>query len=168
MECYDLDITFIPEFLHERFAVADFVSQDLLIIGTSYPNSKIDVIKECHKGYYKKLIICDPTEAELVKYFNNVYNATLITFANSFYTICNKLRVSYDNVKSIAVQREHINDTYLNCSEDLRGFGGMCLPKDTKALAYLAKSLGVDVKFFSHLISENAKYKTTVFEGMRL
>ena len=42
-----------------------------------------------------------------------------------------------------------------------------CLPKDTAALNYLAKSLGTNVEFFDNILTENAKYKTTVFEGMR-
>ena len=65
------------------------------------------------------------------------------------------------------VQREHINDCYLNCREDLRGFGGMCLPKDTKAINFLVKELGIDVDFFNSILEENDKYEVTVFSGMR-
>ena len=43
----------------------------------------------------------------------------------------------------------------------------MCLPKDTSAIASIAKELNLDVKFFEMLLSENNKYKTTVFRGMR-
>ena len=107
------------------------------------------------------------TEAELVKYFNNVYNSTLITFANSFYEICQKLSADYTNVKNAAVLREHINDQYLDCNNNFRGFGGVCLPKDTKALSHLSKNLEIDNNFFQTLMDINNKLKITVYEGMR-
>ena len=110
----------------------------------------------------------DIKEAELCKYFNNVYNATLITFANSFYEICKGLGVDYTTVKNAISKREKIADVYLECNENMRGFGGVCLPKDTAALDSLAKELNLDVDFFRMIISENKKYKTTVFKGMRL
>ena len=65
-------------------------------------------------------------------------------------------------------KREKIADVYLECNENMRGFGGVCLPKDTAALDSLAKELNLDVDFFRMIISENKKYKTTVFKGMRL
>ena len=43
----------------------------------------------------------------------------------------------------------------------------MCLPKDTSALAYLARELNLDIDFFDNIIKENTKYKITVFRGMR-
>ena len=101
------------------------------------------------------------------KYFNNVYNATLVTFANSMYELCKSLQIDYTKVKNAIVNRDHINDTYLECNKDLRGFGGMCLPKDTRNLAAIAREKGLDVEFFKSIIEENKKYKTTVFDGMR-
>jgi UDP-glucose 6-dehydrogenase len=65
------------------------------------------------------------------------------------------------------VQRNNINDAYLDCNESIRGFGGACLPKDTKAFAVLVKELGLDMRLFETIVQENAKFKTTVFEGMR-
>ena len=65
------------------------------------------------------------------------------------------------------VNRENILDKYLDCNENLRGFGGMCLPKDTTAIAALVKQLNLDINFFDMILSENNKYKTTVFNGMR-
>jgi UDPglucose 6-dehydrogenase len=164
----NLQICFVPEFLRERSASIDFIeNHDLCVIGTE-SDKVFEVIKQAHGKYPKEFIKLTPTEAEFVKYFNNVYNATLITFANSMYEVCNSLDVNYTNVKNAAVHREHITDIYLDCNDNFRGFGGVCLPKDTKALDFLAKQNNLDVEFFSTLIKENSKYKTTVFKGMRL
>ena len=75
--------------------------------------------------------------------------------------------INYSNVKETIIDRDHINDVYLDCNENLRGFGGMCLPKDTSAIAMLAKQLNLDIEFFNTILLENEKYKTTVFKGMR-
>jgi UDPglucose 6-dehydrogenase len=160
-------ICFVPEFLRERCAIADFCeNHDLLVIGTS--NERIfSSIKKSHGKYPKKVIKVSETEAEFCKYFNNIYNATLITFANSFYEVCKAMDVNYTNVKETIINRDHINDVYLDCNDNVRGFGGMCLPKDTSALVSLIKELNLDVDFFNMVLNENEKYKTTVFNGMR-
>jgi UDPglucose 6-dehydrogenase len=160
-------ICFVPEFLKERSAKEDFTSNhDLCIIGTT-SESVYELVRECHGPYPKIFKMLTETEAEFCKYFNNAYNATLITFANSFYQICKEKGVDYTNVKGAMVLRDHINDVYLGCSEALRGFGGMCLPKDTKALATLCEDLNLNVDFFKMILKENSKYKVTVFGGMR-
>ena len=161
-------IAFVPEFLRERCATKDFIkNQDLLVIGTN-SEEDYEIIKSIHKNLPKTVVKSTPTEAEFVKYFNNCYNATLITFANSLCTICDKMGVNYSNVKEMAVLRSHINDVYLNSSAEIKGFAGMCLPKDTKALDFLSKSLDLKVEFFGDLIKENEKFEKTVFKGMRL
>tara|TARA_R110000782_G_scaffold121065_4_gene212139 strand:+ start:1586 stop:2380 length:795 start_codon:yes stop_codon:yes gene_type:complete len=160
-------ICFVPEFLRERSALTDFTeNHDVCIIGTQ-DKLIFNLIKETHGHYPRKFVQTTPTEAEVCKYFNNVYNATLVTFANSFYEVCKSLDVDYKKVKSAIVNRDHINDIYLDCNKNLRGFGGMCLPKDTSAMSYLSKTHNLDVEFFDTILSENKKYKTTVFKGMR-
>jgi UDPglucose 6-dehydrogenase len=163
----NLEICFVPEFLRERCAVTDFMeNHDVCIIGT-HKQEVFDLVKEAHGRYPKQFVKVIPIEAEFCKYFNNVYNATLITFANSFYEICKATGVDYSKVKDAMVKRDHITDIYLDCNENIRGFGGMCLPKDTKALAHLCKDLEVPVTFFQIVLDENDKYEVTVYGGMR-
>ncbi len=160
-----LKICFVPEFLRERCAVTDFTeNHDVCIIGTNSKDA-FNKIKECHGNLPDKFVQVSPMEAEFCKYFNNVYNAMLIIFANSFYEVCEQSGVDYSNVKNAIVNRKHINGNYLECNKNFRGFGGMCLPKDTAAMAKLAEQ--TNVEFFKNLLEENAKYKTTVYEGMR-
>jgi len=160
-------ICFVPEFLRERCAVSDFTeNHDLCVIGTNNDEA-FELIKRAHGKYPEKVVKLSTTEAEFVKYFNNVYNATLITFANNFYEICEEMDVNYANVKNAVVNRKHISDNYLDCNVNFRGFGGVCLPKDTKALSKLSDDLKVKGKFFKTILNENERYKTTVFDGMR-
>jgi UDPglucose 6-dehydrogenase len=160
-----LEICFVPEFLRERCAITDFTeNHDVCIVGSN--NKKVfEKVKQCHGNFPDKFIQVTPSEAEFCKYFNNVYNAMLIIFANSFYEICTKHDVNYSNVKNAIINRNHINANYLECNKNFRGFGGVCLPKDTAAIANLAQE--TNVEFFKNLLKENAKYKITVYEGMR-
>ena len=163
----DLEICFVPEFLRERCAISDFTdNHDICIIGTDKEHV-YEKVKQSHGDYPKEFVKLSSTEAEITKYFNNIYNATLITFANSFYEICKSLDINYKNIKKAISKRDHIDGRYLDCNENLRGFGGVCLPKDTLAIAQLVKKLNLDIDFFDILLKENLKYKTTVLEGMR-
>lgn len=163
----DMIICFVPEFLRERCAEVDFTEKhDLCIIGTE-SSEVFNKVMQSHGKYPKVIRQLTPTEAEFAKYFNNVLNATLITFANSFYEVCNFMKVDYNKIKDAMINIDHIPDKYLDCNASFRGFGGMCLPKDTKAINYLCESNKLPVDFFNMLIQENNKYKITVFEGMR-
>lgn len=160
-------ICFVPEFLRERVAISDFAeNQDLCVIGTN-DEDIFNIIKKSHGTLVKKFIQLSPTEAELTKYFTNIYNAILITFANTFYDVCKALDVDYINVKSAAIYKDYIHDRYLDCNENFRGFGGICLPKDLRAIIALGKKLGIDVDFFEDVQKQNKKYKRTITDDMR-
>lgn len=163
----ELTICFVPEFLRERCAEVDFTEKhDLCIIGTKSSEVYNTVVRS-HGKYPKVIKQLTPTEAELAKYFNNILNATLITFANSFYEVCNFMQADYAKIKDSMTNIDHIPDKYLDCNLSFRGFGGMCLPKDTKAISYLCKNNNLPIDFFDMLIKENSKYEITVFKGMR-
>lgn len=156
----------VPEFLRERCAITDFCeNHDVCIVGT-YHEFVFNKIKEAHGNLPQKFVRLTPIEAEFCKYFNNVYNATLITFANSFYEVCKKYGVNYTNIKNAMTNRKHIVHNYLECNKNFRGFGGVCLPKDCAALSKISE--GTKVEFFSDLLKENSKYAITIPPGMRL
>ena len=160
-------ICHVPEFLRERAAIIDFTdNHDVCIVGTD-SDAVFETVKQSHGHYPKKFIKMSPTEAEISKYFNNVYNATLITFANAFYEVCQRTGADYSVVKNAMVQRDHIFDKYLDCNPNLRGFGGMCLPKDTSAIAAFVKDKGHSIDLFRAIVDDNNRYERTVFEGMR-
>lgn len=160
------NICFIPEFLRERYAVSDFIeNHDLCIIGTDY-ESVYRVVKESHGNLPDKFKQTSPTNAELCKYFNNAYNATLITFANSFKKICDYYGAPYSDIKNIMTTRNHIRDIYLESNEYFKGFAGVCLPKDVQQLVNIGKK--INVNFFEMILAENNKHDKIVQKGMRL
>lgn len=156
-----LDICFVPEFLREKCALSDFIdNHDVLVVGTTKEEIYKKIVNSA--GHIPKKVICvTPTEAEIVKYFNNIFNAMRVTFANNIYEVCNKLDANYQNVFNACILRNNIIPDYLECNDNLRGFGGHCLPKDTSAFSALTKELGLDyITLFDSIMSDNEHYIT--------
>lgn len=164
----NLNISFVPEFLRERCSITDFTeNHDLLAIGT-HSSYAFEKIVECHGKYPKEIVRLKPTEAELLKYYSNVFNALRIVFANEMYEICNEIGADYTSIKNAFILRGTTKDMYLDVNENFRGYSGVCLPKDTAALAAFVKELGLDMNLFATIDNENKKFKKTVFSGMRM
>ena len=167
-ESTNLKMCFVPEFLRERCAISDFTeNHDLLAIGTS-DEDIYHLIKQSHGKFPKKVVKLSTTEAELLKYYSNVFNALRITFANAFYEISTRLNANYTKIKDAFMLRGTTVDMYMDVNENFRGYAGVCLPKDTAAIAALVKDLKLDLTLFETIERDNKKYKKTVFEGMRL
>ena len=161
-------LCFVPEFLRERHAVSDFTeNHDVCVIGCN-DSYAYHLIRESHGHYPQEFVRMTPTEAELSKYFSNVFNAMRIIFANGFFEVCKSLGADYTKIKNAVVKRPTMKNIYLDCNEKFRGFAGVCLPKDTAAFAKLAEDLGIDAQIFRTIVSDNNLYVPTVFEDMRL
>lgn len=159
------EICFNPEFLKEKSALIDFTErQDLCIIGT-HGKKVYKTIKKVHGHFPKKFVRLTPTEAEAAKYFNNTLGATLVTFGNSFYELCQKYNINYTNIKNAMANRNFVPKEYLEVNSKWRSWAGACWSKDVIAAAKMCE--GTPVEFFQHLVDENEKYPKTVPPGMR-
>lgn len=154
-----VSICFNPEFLTEANFLEDFVNADRTIVGADN-----DLVSRRLVALYKKhfpkmpVFQTDPTTAEMVKYMANCYLATKVTFANEMYDICQRLELSYPEVKKLMVADHRIYDSHLDVTTE-RGFGGKCLPKDLLALRALAKDLGADTSLLDIVWSKNLKIR---------
>lgn len=163
----DRDICFVPEFLRERTALEDFVrNHDVLAVGC-HTDKAWHRVCEAHGWLPKNKVKMTPTEAEILKYYSNTFNSLRVTFANVMYEISEKLNSDYDKILTTFLLRGTSSPDYLKCGPDMRGYGGMCLPKDTKAMADLCKKLELPFNLFSAVDHDNNQVKTTVFDGMR-
>lgn len=163
----DLIICFVPEFLRERCAADDFINNHtLLAVGTNDPHVYKKIV-ESHGHLPQNTKQLSPTEAEVLKYYNNSFAALRIVYANIIYELCEKLDCDYSKVKDSYILTGKTNDLYLDVNKKLRGYGGMCLPKDVKALASILKELDLDFDLIDSLDRDNVKFNKTVFNGMR-
>ena len=153
----NLRLCSVPEFLRAKHALSDFTdNHDLLIIG-AHEKADFAIIAAAHGKYPKNISCVSPTEAEIVKYFNNVHHAMSVTFANITYDVCKKMGADYMNVYDAITKRDCFNSAYLMANENMRGYGGHCLPKDTSAWNNLIKNLGLPYNLIQSVINDNQK-----------
>jgi len=155
-------ILFNPEFLRAKTAKQDFLKPEMQLIG--YANLKgkriakkiLDVLP---KAPYSKII--KSGEAEMVKYFINTFLATRVIFANQIYDLCKKLGdIDYEVVRQCVIQDKRIGHSHFDVLADgYRGYAGLCLPKDTKALIQLGKRLKIDLSLLQKVEEINKKLR---------
>lgn len=157
----NLRICFCPEFLKEKSAEADFLgNMDVLIVGT-HDKDVYDTIVKVHKHIPHNVADqLTPTEAEMAKYFCNVYNALRITFASGMYRVCGEIDVDYQKILAACIKRDNIDPNYLKAGINYIGYGGKCLPKDSSAFSSFVKDLGIDLDLFHTIVSDNIKHKS--------
>ena len=160
----DMRLAFCPEFLRERARFSDFVdNHELCVAGVFnirvFDPVEAELIRQAHGNLPKHFAVMTPTEAELLKYFVNCFNAYRINFANAFYDVCKQLGADYSTIKDAVTKRSGISPDYLTCNEQTRAFGGACLPKDTQAFATFVNSLGLHTWVFEHIVNENDRVK---------
>jgi len=131
-----------PEFLREGNAIRDLVKPHLIIIG--YENSSdYDTLKNYYKLFYKnppEILKTSPTTAEMIKYSNNAFLATKVSFINTIANICQNLPSVDVNKVAYAIGKDpRIGPQFLNAGP---GFGGSCLPKDLSALIKFTDKFG--------------------------
>ena len=160
----NLKICSVPELLKERSSSKDFLNNKIIVVGTK-DKKKFLKIKRCFRN--KIFYMVKPDEAEIFKYFNNCYAALRVVFANIFYEISKKKNCNYKKIKDIYIKTGKAVDMYLDVNKNLRGYAGMCLPKDVRALKHHMKKMRISFNLINQIDLDNNKLKKTVFKGMR-
>ena len=136
----DFGLCLNPEFLREGSAIHDTLHPDHIVIG-EYDKKSGDTLEELYKKFYAEqnppsLRTNLPT-AELIKYANNSFLATKISYINTIANICEKIPGTDVTKVAEGIGLDHrINPRFLRAG---LGYGGSCFPKDLKALTAFAK-----------------------------
>ena len=157
----DLSIVFSPEFLTQRTAKLDMMTQARVIFGGD------DITTGALEKFYSKrfknrnYIHTDPTTAELIKYMNNTFFATKVSFMNEFKILANKLGVDWDTAVWGFASDHRLGDSHLDVPgpDGKLGFGGTCFPKDINAIIDVANSNEVDMKVLKAAWETNLKVR---------
>ena len=159
----DFGVCHNPEFLREGSAVKDFHCPPKTVIGELDRRSG-DLLAQIYAGVPGPLIRTDLKTAEMVKYSDNSWHALKIGFANEIGNLCKSFEIDAHEVMKIFCQ-----DTKLNISPAylLPGFafGGSCLPKDLRALAYRAKMHDLELPILNSILQSN---EMQVTRGLQL
>lgn len=164
--CERLGVGFMPEFLRERTAMQDFRACEKWYLGGGgeLKNLVSNIMCLAHAGGRIRSPVIkhyeNPTECELIKYTRNAFLATKVAFCNEIYDFCNILKVDYNTVIKGVADDDRIGGSHTTVPghDGKRGFGGFCLPKDTKALSYLFSELGVKEYVLRGVLKSNEKF----------
>jgi UDPglucose 6-dehydrogenase len=150
-----------PEFLRAVSNEQDFARPWITILGTNEPRTK-DMLDTLYKPFGALIVHCSPTEAEMIKYVNNVYNAVKISYFNEVYAICQQLGVD-GHLVGAAVARSA--ESMWNPLYGTRGgvpYGGACLPKDTVAFMQFVRERGWEHLMLEATIETNKRLEQSV------
>ena len=161
----DFDVVSNPEFLKEGAAVADFNKPDRVIVGVSSEKAA-DLMHALYGPFnrnHDKMIVMDVRSSELTKYAANAMLATKISFMNEMANLAEKLGADIEKVR-VGIgsdPRIGFHFIYPGC-----GYGGSCFPKDVKALAHTASTVGFEASLLNSVEAVNSRQKNRLFEKM--
>ena len=133
-----------PEFLREGNVISDTLKPHLVVIGGSNSNS-VNRLKKFYRKLYDskiKFMITNTQTAEMIKYANNSFLATKISFINQISSLCQSIPgISIDEVAEGIGVDPRIGRLFLNAGP---GYGGSCLPKDLETIIQFSSKIGVN------------------------
>ena len=143
-----LNIVFNPEFLTERSAKFDFINQSRFVLGGRKRNTAR--VAELFRWRFGDSVPCIETNwetSEMIKYMNNCFFATKVSFMNEMKLVADKVGVDWDMAVEGFVRDGRIGHTHLNVPgpDGKMGFGGSCFPKDIQAMIQFGEDLGMDL-----------------------
>ena len=161
----DFGLCMQPEFLRAVHCEEDFLKPKAIVIG-EFDKCSGDNLETFYHNFNAPVIRVDLTTAEFVKYVNNSFNATKISFANQIWLIGQKLGLDVNSILNISVQT---TEGYWNPRYGIIGgqpFGGACLMKDVQGFNNFANKIDVDVPLLQAAVEVNRRMNSLAQEGV--
>lgn len=152
-----------PEFLKEGAAILDFTYPDRVVVGVRN-EAAAEALRELYSPYLrndKPFLVMSPESAELTKYVANAMLATKISFINEMANICERKGADINDVRRGIGHDRRIGFPFLFPGV---GYGGSCFPKDVRALASMARSVGVEPRILEAIDRVNDAQKHVLRE----
>ena len=147
----DIGVASNPEFLREGQAIDDFLHPDRVVIGSD-DRAVAERVAELYSGTRAPLLITDPVSAETVKYAANAFLATKLSFTNAIAAVCEAVGADVIDVLAGLGYDRRIGNEFMRPGP---GWGGSCLPKDTRALIAVAEAAGYDFSLLRGVLAAN-------------
>lgn len=159
------DIISLPEFLRGGTAVKDFMRPNRIVAGVSSEKGE-EIIRELYKPLTNqnyRLIITDPTSAEMIKFASNAMLANRISFMNDIANLSELVGADIDMVRQGLGSDPRIGSEYLysGC-----GYGGTSLPKDVKSLIKVAEKAGYSMKVVKAVDEVNDAQRKIIYKKL--
>ncbi len=152
-----------PEFLREGSAIHDFMNPDRLVFG-SHDEPAARAVAGLYSKLDTRILVTDLHTAEMIKYASNAFLATRISFINEMARICERVDADVKVVSEGMGMDRRIGPLFLDAGI---GYGGSCFPKDVKALARMAETMGYHPELLDAVMEINLDQRTLVVEKLR-
>ena len=149
-----------PEFLAQGNAVYDTMHATRIIIGTEDDVAR-KILLNIYAPFDLPIVSVSRRSAEMIKYACNNFLALKISYMNDIANLCELVGANIDDVSEGMRYDPRIGAKFLKAGV---GYGGSCFPKDTKALTYLARQHGAQLKTVDAAVEINERQKTRLFE----
>ena len=153
-----------PEFLREGSAIRDFRHPPFTVLGETDARAG-DVLLRLYEHLDAPVFRLVPDEASMVKYASNAYHALKVAFANELGALCQPLGIDGRKVMEVFCEDRDLNISKRYLRPGF-GFGGSCLPKDLRALNYVAKDLDVSTPLLGNVIASNSAHISRVVDAI--
>ena len=158
---YPFNIVFSPEFLTEKNAKLDMLTQSRIILGGYFDLTlKVQSLFEARFGN-KHYILTDSTSAEVIKYMCNNFLSVKVSFVNEYYDLVQKLGADWNKVIEGFVSDPRIGNSHTQTPghDGKRGFGGTCFPKDINAIIQFSKGANLEMNTLSAAWKTNLRIR---------
>lgn len=163
------DVCFSPEYVGEGNYFMPFwkyphpndpTLHDFMIVGgEKEATEKMVDIFESLRGPHIRYFQTDAKTAEVIKYMENMFIATKVTFVNEMYEVCKSIGVDWHTVREGWLLDSRVDRNFTAVRLNKRGYEGKCLPKDTKALISTSEESGYDPKFLKSVTENNNRIR---------
>lgn len=152
-----------PEFLREGSAIDDFMKPDRIVIGVpdAAAGEKLTTLYQPITQQYGELFVTTPESSEMIKYAANSLLAMKVAYINEIADICERMGANVRDVAAGIGMDKRIGPHFLRPGP---GIGGSCFPKDTAALAALARQVGAPTTIIEAVIRSNDTRKERMVE----
>ena len=161
---FPFDVVSNPEFLRQGAAVKDCLHPERIVVGTLSPRAA-GIMRELYRTFDCPLLVTDPRTAEMIKYAANAFLAVKLSFINEMAGLCERLGADVQDVARGIGLDPRIGQGYLKAGI---GYGGSCLPKDTRALLHLARRVGYRMPVVEGAVEVNRRQREEVLKRLRM
>jgi len=158
----DFGLCMNPEFLREGSAIEDFLDPDKIVVGSIDERSG-DVLDKIYKTWGNKppRIRTNLRTAEMIKYAQNSFLATKISFINEIANICQRCGIDAKDVSYAIGLDPRISPHFLKFGA---GYGGSCFPKDVKAIISCSEKIGYEPTLLKSVVKVNERQPLEVLK----
>lgn len=152
----DFGVCFHPEFLREGSSIQDFFNPPKTVLGTNDSRTARRMTR-LWKPVTAPVFVIPFKAAEILKYADNTFHALKVSFANEIGSLCNRFDIDSGEVMQIFAQDTKLNISPLYLRPGF-AFGGPCLPKDVRALGWLARKNGLHLPLIENILPSNSSH----------